>query len=135
MKFRMVAVILALSAIALTQVASPNAPQQNAESSSKTQCCCKTGTANGGQSCARHNASAKGANESMECCGKDANSCCGGKEVMSCKRADKDKAASCADCMKNREKQCCAHAKNANDQAKMSCCTEHCAAHASGAGN
>jgi len=80
--------------------------------------------------------SAKDGKEAMSC-GKDANACCSGKDGMSYKRmgndkADKNKtAASCGDCMKSHEKECCAHTKEAENKTGMSCCKEHCSAHAS----
>ena len=83
-----------------------------------------------------HDMSAKDGKEAVACGRKDAKSCCSGKDGMSCKRPDKDKtdkdktAASCGDCMKNHEKDCCTSAKNDNKTA-ISCCKEHCAAHAS----
>ena len=83
-----------------------------------------------------HDMSAKEGKEAMSCAGKDAKSCCSGKDGMSCQRADKDKdktAATCGDCMKSHEKDCCATPKDGENKTAMSCCKEHCTAHASAA--
>jgi hypothetical protein len=135
MKYRMITLILALSVVAWAQTASQNAtPQQSSAATPKAECaCCDKAEAKDAKSCcAHHDMSAKDGKEAMTCCGKDAKSCCSGKDGMSCKRADKDTtAASCSDCMKNHEKDCCATVKNGDSKAGMSCCKDHCAAHAS----
>lgn len=125
--------------MAWAQTPTQNAtPQQSTASSPKSECaCCDKADAKDAHSCcAHHDMNGKEGKEAMACCGKDAKSCCKGKDGMSCKRADKDKtAASCADCMKDHEKVCCATAKNGDNKAGMSCCKDHCSAHASaGAG-
>jgi hypothetical protein len=154
MRYRMITLILALSAAAWAQTATQNAaPQAGTAASPQAGCCCDKADAKDAHSCCAHHdmnahdmgahdMSAKDGKEAMSCGGKDSKSCCSGKDGMSCKRTNKDKAdndktaASCGDCMKNHEKDCCATAKNGDNKPAMSCCKEHCAAHASaGAGN
>src|SRR5947209_6439906 len=125
MKYRMFTLILALSAAAWAQTATQNATAQSSTpATAKAECCCDKGAAKEAHSCCAHHdmngkdMSSKDGKEAMSC-GKDSESCCGGKDGMSCKHTAKDArekekvAASCADCMKNHEKECCAHAKDA----------------------
>jgi hypothetical protein len=140
MKYRMITLILALSVAAWAQTASQNAtPQQSTASSPKAECACcdKADVKDAHSCCAHHNMSAKDGKEAMSCGGKDAKPCCSGKDGMSCKRADKDKtAASCGDCVKSHEKDCCATAKNGDNKTATSCCKEHCSTQpAAGAGD
>ena len=138
MKYRVVTLILVLSAAAWAQTATENATPQPSTASPKAGCaCCNKTDAKDAKSCCAHHMSghdmtAKDGKEAMACGGKDAKQCCSGKDGMSCKGADKDKtAASCSDCMKDHEKDCCATAKDGDNKSGMSCCKDHCAAHAS----
>lgn len=137
MKYKVITLILALSAVAWAQTASQNpTPQASTPANPRADCaCCNKAAAKDAHSCsccAHHDMSAKDGNEAMSCCGKDIKSCCSGKDGMSCKRTDKDKtAANCGDCMKDHEKNCCATARDGDSKTGMSCCKQHCSAHAS----
>ena len=106
MKYRMLALILALSVVAWAQTATqsaPSAPQQStAPGNGKCACCDKMSDAKGGHAACMHKHDGK---EMASCCsGKDEKSCCGGKDAKSCM---KDKtAASCRKdgCGKDKDK-------------------------------
>ena len=142
MKFKLTALILALTVASWAQTTTQNppapAPQENSAPQAKADCACcdKTAGAKEGQSCCRHEMAGKD-EKAMSCCsGEKASACCGGKEAMSCMKGDKDKtAAACGDCCgKDHEKGCCS-SHNKDDKTAMSCgsekeCGEHCATHA-----
>ncbi len=145
MKFKLTALILALTVASWAQTATQNspapAPQEKAAPQAKTDCaaCCeKMASAKEGQSCCRHEMAGKD-DKAMSCCnGEKASACCEGKEAKACMKGDKDKAAAtCGDCCgKDSGKSCCSHMKD--DKTSMnSCgdkqCGEHCA-HASAGG-
>ncbi|HYL95762.1 MAG TPA: hypothetical protein VET69_08155 [Terriglobales bacterium] len=144
MKFKLTALILALTVASWAQTASQNppaaAPQDNAAPHAKADCACcdKMARAKEGQSCCHHETAGKD-EKAMSCCsGEGAAACCGSKDAKSCMKGDKDKAATaaCGDCCgKDHEKGCCASAKKGEKTAMNCCggkqCGEHCAAHAS----
>ncbi len=132
MKFKMTALILALTVVAWAQTATPTAPaapQQSTapEQKAKCPCCDKMAMkdAKDAHSCCMHH--------EKDASGKETASCCGGKDAMSCMKGDKDKTAhaccgdkcskdaagkmSCAGkCAKECEKGCCS-AKNKSEKA------------------
>lgn len=129
MRYKISALILALTVISWAQTATPvapSAPQQNAPAAqSKCSCCDKMASADAKDAkscCAHHDMQAKGADgkdaKKMSCCaGKDAKST-DGKDAMSCMRNAKDKTASC--CKKGCGKTSCGKDKMA------ACCGEKC---------
>jgi hypothetical protein len=141
MKFKLTALILALTVASWAQTATPNpsasAPQENTAPQANADCCHKNASANQGQSCCRHEMAGKD-EKAMSCgSGEKASACCSGKEAKSCMEGDKDKtAAACGECCgKGHEKGCCS-SHDKDDKTAMSCgddkqCGDHCAAHAS----
>jgi hypothetical protein len=146
MKHKLFALILALTVASWAQTATQNtpaAPQQNTAPAEKGKCpCCDKMTgAKEGQSCCHHEMAGKD-EKAMSCCsGKDAKSCCGDADAKSCMKSDKDKAACCADCGKDKSvgccggqcgkdhgKGCCSHEKS--EKTAMNCCGKQCASHA-----
>lgn len=116
MKYKMIAIVLALTVMSWAQTATqtgPAAPQTTPAEKAKCACCDKM--AAGAKACGAHHDMAAGEM-------KDMGSCCGGKEAksgdgkdaMSCMRNDKDKAA--ASCCKD----------GCKDKAAGSCCGEKC---------
>jgi len=141
MKFKLTALLLALTVASWAQTPSQNppaaAPQENTAAHAKADCACcdKMASAKEGQSCCRHAMAAKGEKATSCCSGEKASACCNGKDAKSCMKGDQDKAASCGDCCgKDHEKNCCASHQQ-GDKTAMSCgdkqCAEHCASHAS----
>lgn len=145
MKFKFIALILALAVASWAQTATQNtppaAPQENAAPQAKASCCNKTAGAKEGQSCPRHEMAGKD-EKTMSCCagektaaccgGEKSASCCAGKDAKSCMKGEKDRAASCGGCCgKDHEKACCASHKEGDKSAK-NCCGgkkgfKHCA--------
>jgi hypothetical protein len=139
MKYKIIALILALTIVSWAQTATQNAPataQQSAAPAEKGKCpCCDKMAADSkdNPACCAHRAQHSGnAKEVASCCsGKDGKSCCGG-DAKSCPRGDKDKtaksccgdscckdkmaAAGCADCCKDCEK--C----NKKEKTASNCC-------------
>jgi hypothetical protein len=148
MKYKMLALILALTVASWAQTATQNTPAAPAQSTApaekgKCPCCDKMTDAKAGQSCCHHEMAGKD-EKALSCCsGKDAKSCCGGSDAKSCMRSDKDKTACCADCGKDKtaagccggecgkhhETGCCSHEKS--EKTAMNCCDKQCASHAS----
>ncbi len=107
MRFKLIALILALTVMSWAQTATPSAPstpqQSTVPAEAKACPCCDKASAemNEGHACCAHHATAA----------KDAKAaCCSGKDAKSCKRtsADKTAAACCggAKCGKDCAKQC-----------------------------
>jgi len=106
-KYKMIALILALTVVSGAQTATqtaPAAPQQNAAPAEKEKCpCCDkiatSGAKDAAACCAHHAQHDAQGKETASCCsGKDAKSCCGGADAKSCMKSDKDKAACCSAC-------------------------------------
>jgi hypothetical protein len=152
MKHKMLALILALTVASWAQTATQNTPAAPPQSTApaekgKCPCCDKMATADTKDAhtcCAHHDHQSSDSKEMASCCsGKDAKSCCGGTDAKSCMKSDKDKAACCADCGKDKtaagccggqcgkdhEKGCCSHEKS--EKTAMNCCGKQCASHAS----
>jgi hypothetical protein len=110
MKCKWLAVMFALAAVAWAQTATPM-PQQSTTPAAKAKCACcakmASSDAKDGQSCARH--------MSQKADGKQAPSCCCGKNEKSC--CGKNAAAQC---MKDGKTSCCSD--NNQDKVASSCC-------------
>jgi hypothetical protein len=120
MKYKMMAVVLALTVMSWAQTATqttPPAPQQSTEPAEKAKCpCCDkmaaVGTKDTHACCAHH-----GKHASDE---KGMGSCCAGKDAKSCMRSEKDAAAgSC--CKDGCSKESCEKDKTAS-----ACCGGSC---------
>ena len=151
MRYKMFALILALTVVTWAQTATqntPSTPQQSTVPADKAKCACcdKMAAADSKDApacCTHHAMQAKGSKEMASCCaGKDAMSG-GGKDAMSCMKNEKDKAsASCCKggcskdscskdktataccagkCGKDGEKSCCSGMKS--EKTAKSCCT------------
>jgi hypothetical protein len=152
MRYKMLALILALTVASWAQTAipTPTTPQQSTVPAEKAKCgaCCDkmgAGDAKDAHSCCAHrDMQAKDGKPMASCCaGKDATSS-GGKDAMSCMKGDKDNAAAsgCKDgcsqescgkdktaagccgssCDKDGKKGCCAGMKS--DKTAKSCCAK-----------
>jgi hypothetical protein len=115
MKNKVLALILALTAISWAQTSTQIAPSEQQKSTEPANhgCCNKTASADGKDAamCARH---AKHGKHAKNCCGgtKEAMACCGGKDSKSCMKDAKAAASCCKDCGK--------------DQAASACCGKDC---------
>jgi hypothetical protein len=133
MKYKLIAFVLALTAVSWAQTATqpePSAPQQPPAATEKSACpCCeKVATAEAKDAhscCAHHDMAATEGKEPMSCAGKskDKASCCNHSEAMSCSRSKDTTAACCGSdkCEKDGEKGCCAAGKKGETQAMNSC--------------
>jgi hypothetical protein len=128
MKFRVFALILALSFVVWAQ-GSPAPAAPNASPAPEAKCCCHhADNVKDGEGCCHH-AKAEG-KEAMACCGKDkcekkdAKSCCEGKDMKAGAEQCK-KEGCCAD------GKCCAGDKGApaTDKSAASCCGNSCSRH------
>ena len=117
MRFKLIALILALTVMSWAQTATPSAPstpqQSTVPAGAKACPCCDKASAEmkeGHACCAHHATAAKDAKEPACCAGKDKAACCSGKDAKSCKRnsADKTAAACCGGekCGKECVKEC-----------------------------
>ncbi|HZQ67019.1 MAG TPA: hypothetical protein VFA68_00760 [Terriglobales bacterium] len=128
MKFKLLAMILALTVVSYaqtaTQTAPSTAPAQSKQDEAKPSdakagcsCCKKMMEGKEGSCCEHHDMAAKDGKGAMACCaGKDQKSCMG-KEGCCGMKADKDKsAAMCSDGM------CCGKGKDGDKKMAMACC-------------
>jgi len=146
-KFKLTALILALTVASWAQTASQNppapAPQEKAAPHAQADCACcdkmASASAKDEHSCCAHHDMAGKDQKATSCCsGEKASSCCGGKDEKSCMKGDKDKTATaaCGDCCgKDHEKGCCASHQKGEKTAMHCCGDKQCASPASaGAG-
>jgi hypothetical protein len=135
MKFKMMAVVLALTVMSWAQTATqtaPSTPQQSTVPAEKAKCpCCEkmaSSDAKDAPSCCAHHdmkghdMEAKDAKEMASCCaGKDAKSS-DGKDGMACMKSDKDKAAAscCKDACGKDDASC------GKDKTAAACCGNSC---------
>jgi len=117
MRYKMLALILALTVPSWAQTATPeapSAPQQSTVPADKAKCSCcakmaATDTKDAAACCSHHDMKSE-AGKGMSCSGmgKDA-SCCGGKDAKSCAKNAKDKTASCCkdSCSKDKTASAC----------------------------
>ena len=93
MKYRILALILALTVVSWAQTATqttPSAPQQNATTEkSKCACCDKMAASDSKDAHAACMGKHDGKEMASCCAGKDAKSCCGGKDAKSCMKDGK----------------------------------------------
>jgi hypothetical protein len=138
MRLRLIALILALSAVSWAQTATQSTPPQGAAPSEATTCpCCDKGAsadAKEGHACCAHHAMASTEGKEPACCaGKDKATCCGGKDAKSCKRTGDDKTATACGSDKKCGKDCAEGCASKQDEkTSNSCCGTHCADHAAG---
>jgi hypothetical protein len=124
MKYKMLALILALTVVSWAQTAtqtSPSSPQQSTVPADKAKCACCDKMAAGDTKeahscCAHHDIQAKD--------GKETASCCGGTDAKSCMRNDQDKTASCSkdSCGKDKTATACCNGTCDKNGGK-SCCS------------
>lgn len=126
MKFKLFAVVLALSLVAWAQE-NPAASNPNSTPKTETKSCCHHAAGAKDAMACGHHASAD-AKEGMECCGKDSGccgkemakgekdgkSCCGGKDMKACAKAC-EKQGGCSD------GKCCGMK---GEKSAMKCCSE-----------
>lgn len=124
MKYKVLALILALTVVSWAQKATQTAPpdlQQNAAPAEKAKCSCcdkmASSDAKDGQSCCARHGHHAGMKDMSCCAGKNGKPCGGGKDAKSCMRGDKNVAS----CCKGR---CCG--KDAKDKTAISCCGGKC---------
>jgi hypothetical protein len=133
-KYKLIAVVLALTAMSWAQTATPTEPATPQQSTSpaknaKCPCCEKMASADAkdADSCCAHHHDMKAGGKEMSCCaGKDAK-CCGGKDAKSCMKGDKTAASCCKDgCSKDNTASSCCKSKEGccskKTEAAMSCC-------------
>jgi hypothetical protein len=128
MKLKLIPLFLALAVMSWAQSTTPNqAPTQEqksvpADAKANCPCCDKMASADqkGGHACMHHGAIEKDGKEAKSCCAgkdaKDAGACCNGKEDKSCcvgKSSSKDDKASTA---------CCGNDKDGANH-EMACCS------------
>jgi hypothetical protein len=128
MRYKMLALILALTVVSWAQTATQtttSTPQQSTVPSDKAKsaCCDKMAAADAKDApscCARHDMQAKDAKEMASCCaGKNAMSS-GGRDAMSCMKGDKDKTAT--SCCKDG----CSKDNCGKDKTAAACCGGTC---------
>jgi len=100
MKFRMLALILALTIVSWAQTATQNTPATPQQSTEKVKCaCCDKMAASDSKdahaACMRQH---EGKETASCCAGKDEKSCCDGKDAKSCMKGGK-----IADCCKGED--------------------------------
>jgi hypothetical protein len=131
MKFRLFALVLALSLVAWAQGNTPAPAAPNSTPAPETKSCCHhMSDMKDAKGCC-HQAKGDG-KDAMACCGKDkcemkdGKSCCDAKDMKACMEQCK-KNGSCADgkCGKD-GKGCCG---SANDKTAASCCGDKCERH------
>jgi len=114
MKYKMLALILALTVVSWTQTSMQPAPSTPQQSTEKAKCpCCEKMAASDSKdahaACMRQH---DGKDMASCCSGKDGKSCCGGKDAKSCMKDAKDAKSCCKDCCgKDNDKtaSCCNH--------------------------
>ena len=130
MKYKMLALVLALTVVSWAQTATPASPstqEQSAPTDKKGSCCDKADAKDAHACCAHHDMKDKSGKEVASCGGKDAKSCTrksDDKTAASCCKdsCSKDKTASACcggDCGKEGDKGCCS---KKGDKTAKSCC-------------
>lgn len=131
MKFKMLAIILALTAVSWAQTATQNnpsptpnqsaAPTSPVEAKAACPCCQKMDSKDAAACCSHHNATGKDKTEAM--------SCCGGKDAKCNRKSNRSADASCGKgkCCGSDGKDCCTASEKNTDQTAMACCkAAHC---------
>ena len=125
MKFKVLALILALTVISWAQTetqSTSSTPQQStATENAKFTCCDKMSETKGGHAACMHKQDGK---DVATCCaGKNEKSCCDGKDAKSCMKDDKATASCCKDCggkEKDKTASCCE--RHAGKECGKGCC-------------
>src|SRR5215831_4893259 len=86
MKFRIIALILALSVSGWAQTAAQDSPAQSAPQPPKAQCACCDKAAESGAGCCHHSKEQDGKSASACCGGREGSGCCG--KGMKCEKPD-----------------------------------------------
>jgi hypothetical protein len=131
MKYKIIALMLALTVMTWAQTATPTAPSTSQSAvpadKAKCQCCDKMAAADAKDahaSCMRHDMKAGDSKEKKSCCeGKEASSSNDKDAAMSCMKGDKEKAAasSCGDkCGKDKTAAACCDGKDCGKD----CCSK-----------
>ena len=126
MRYKMLALILALTVLSWAQTATQtpaSTPQQSTAPADKAKCgCCDKMTAADSKDapacCAHHDMQAKDGKETAS--GKSAMSCCSGKDAKSCMRSGKEKTAT--SCCKDG----CSKDSCGKDKTAAACCGTTC---------
>jgi hypothetical protein len=130
MKHKLLALILALTVVSWAQTATPTAPDSQSTDKAKCGCCDKMASADmkdGKMSCMRH--AAKHGKDAASCCGgKD---CCAGKDAKACMK-DAKGASCCKDCGKDKMASACCgkDCKECTCSAKKEKTAKNCCEHA-----
>jgi len=124
MKFRLLALVLALTMSMWAQTATQNPPPESTPSTPKAECpCCEKMAADSGPGCCHHE-KGMGKNAAGCCGGKQGSGCCG--KGMQCGKASAKNGGCCGGQSCNNAKGCCGKGcgGNAADgaQASMNCC-------------
>jgi len=102
MKYRILALIVALTVVSWAQTATQNTPStpqpSTAAEKAKCACCDKTAASDSKDAHAACTRKHDGKGMASCCAGKDDKSCCGGKDAKSCMKDDK-----MADCCKGKD--------------------------------
>lgn len=137
MKYRLVALMLALTVAPWAQTTSQTSPstsQPGAVTTEKSKCpCCDKMADSGGK--AEHSCCAR---EAKTADGKETGACCGGKDGKICSRGDKTAASCCKDSCGKDKMASASCGKNCGKECKKGCCASkkkmeadmHCCAHA-----
>jgi hypothetical protein len=127
MKYRMLALILALTVVSWAQTeTAPSTTQQSTVPAEKAKCACCDKMGAGDMKdvescCAHHDMKSRDGKDSKEMA-----SCCGGKDAKSCMKNGKDKtAAACC-------KQGCSKGSSGKDKTAIACCGSKCDRNAKG---
>ncbi len=140
MKFRMLALILALTVMSWAQTATQSAPATTPDKNAPAEMgkCCHKMSADGkdNASCMRDGKQTASSKEAGSCCaGKDGKSCSNGKDEKSCMNGDKSAASCCKDgCGKDKTAASCCGDKCSKDG--EGCCSkkdktvQNCCGHA-----
>jgi len=120
MKYRMLALILALTVVSWAQTATQTTPSTPQTPETKCACCDQMASSDAKDAHAACTGEHDGKEMASCCAGKDEKSCCGGKDAKSCMKDGK-----MADCCKGKDgmkcdrkagkdcgKGCCASSKN-----------------------
>ena len=131
-KYKLIAFVLALTVMSWAQSTTPTqtpAPEQKsapADAKATCPCCDKMASADhkDAHACMHPKATSADGKDAMSCCaGKDATgaaSCCGGKDGKSCSKGDKESAASCGKSGEDHAMACCSGKDDASSA--HSCC-------------
>ncbi len=126
MRYKMFALILALTVATWAQTSTQTTPQQSTVPADKAKCACcdkmATADAKDASACARHMKSDmknKDTKEMASCCAGKDEKASGGKDAVACMKNGKDKTASCC-------KDACSKDSCSKDKMAAACCAGKC---------